>query len=323
MSKINEQELHILFEKLKEEDKTAYEELYEKYSSLVYKIAFSILKNKENAEDIMQNVFIKIGNLSKEKLPSNYEASWLYSVTKNEAISYLRKNKDTLQIDEIEEKSKEDTIEEVVGKSTYQNIISSLEQKEKQIILLKVEIGLSFKEIAKLLNMPIGTVQWKYYKSLHSLKLLIGNLSLFVVTATICVSKLLGSKKRSANMAQSEEIEVNTIIDSTTSSSISDNDRLDSEAIEQQPSKGEKENQELDSNFNNKNEIEQNKVQYENEQEIQQEVVQSQVGQEAFVLGKPLETWLDIALIGITSISLCATIFFSIIFAQQKYKKSL
>ncbi len=322
MSKINEQELHTLFEKLKE-DKTAYEELYQKYSSLVYQIAFSILKNKENAEDIMQNVFIKIGNLSKEKLPSNYEASWLYSVTKNEAISYLRKNKDTLQIDEIEEKGKEDTIEEVVGKNTYQNIISSLEQKEKQIISLKVEIGLSFKEIAKLLNMPIGTVQWKYYKSLHSLKLLIGNLSLFIVTATICVSKLLGGKKRSANMAQSEEIEANTIIDSTTSSSKSENDRLDSEAIEQQPSKSDKENQEIDSNFNSKNEIEQNKEQYENEHEIQQEVVQSQSGQESFVLGKPLETWLDIALIGITSISLCATIFFSIIFAQQKYKKSL
>ena len=322
MSKINEQELHTLFEKLKE-DKTAYEELYQKYSSLVYQIAFSILKNKENAEDIMQNVFIKIGNLSKEKLPSNYEASWLYSVTKNEAISYLRKNKDTLQIDEIEEKGKEDTIEEVVGKNTYQNIISSLEQKEKQIISLKVEIGLSFKEIAKLLNMPIGTVQWKYYKSLHSLKLLIGNLSLFIVTATICVSKLLGGKKRSANMAQSEEIEENTIIDSTTFSSKSENDRLDSEAIEQQPSKSDKENQEIDSNFNSKNEIEQNKEQYENEHEIQQEVVQSQSGQESFVLGKPLETWLDIALIGITSISLCATIFFSIIFAQQKYKKSL
>ncbi len=321
MSKINEQELHTLFEKLKEEDKTAYEELYEKYSSLVYQIAFSILKNKENAEDIMQNVFIKIGNLSKEKLPSNYEPSWLYSVTKNEAISYLRKNKDTLQIDEIEERGKEDIIEEVVGKNTYQNIISSLEQKEKQIISLKVEIGLSFKEIAKLLNMPIGTVQWKYYKSLHSLKLLIGNLSLFIVTATLCVSKLLGSKKRSANMAQSAEIEENTILDSTTSSSISENDRLDSEAIEQQTSKSDKENQEIDSNFNNKNEIEQNKEQYENAQYIQQETVQSQVGQETFVLGKPLETWLDIGLIGITSLSLCATIFFSIIFAQQKYKK--
>lgn len=59
MKKIDGKELHEIFEKLKLKNKDAYEELYEKYSTLVYQISFSILKNKENAEDIMQNVFIK------------------------------------------------------------------------------------------------------------------------------------------------------------------------------------------------------------------------------------------------------------------------
>lgn len=53
MKNINEKELHELFCRLKKKEKNAYEELYKKYSSLVYKIAFSILKDKENAEDIM------------------------------------------------------------------------------------------------------------------------------------------------------------------------------------------------------------------------------------------------------------------------------
>lgn len=55
MQKIDGKELHELFEKLKVKNKEAYEELYKKYSTLVYQIAFSVLKNKENAEDIMQN----------------------------------------------------------------------------------------------------------------------------------------------------------------------------------------------------------------------------------------------------------------------------
>lgn len=313
MSKINEQELHTLFQKLKEEDKTAYEELYEKYSSLVYKIAFSILKNKENAEDIMQNVFIKIGNLSKEKLPSNYEASWLYSVTKNEAISYLRKNKETLQIEEIEEKGKEDTIEEVVGKNTYQNIISSLEQKEKQIISLKVEIGLSFKEIAKLLNMPIGTVQWKYYKSLHSLKLLIGNLSLFIVTATLSTAHFMQKQRKSTNIEQSTVEDNVTINEITSTSSIEDNKAKNTQESMLE-SENKRENVALDNNFM-KNEIEQ----IQKEQEIQQ----SQVEQENLQVDRALKTWIDIGLISLTSLFLCATIFFSIIFAHHKYKKYL
>lgn len=313
MSKINEQELHTLFQKLKEEDKTAYEELYEKYSSLVYQIAFSILKNKENAEDIMQNVFIKIGNLSKEKLPSNYEASWLYSVTKNESISYLRKNKETLQIEEIEEKGKEDTIEEVVGKNTYQNIISSLEKKEKQIISLKVEIGLSFKEIAKLLNMPIGTVQWKYYKSLHSLKLLIGNLSLFIVTATFSMAHFMQKQRKSTNIEQSTVEDNATINEITSTSSIEDNKAKNTQES-MVTSENKRENVALDSNFM-KNEIEQ----IQKEQEIQQ----SQVEQENLQVDKTLETWIDIGLISLTSLFLCATIFFSIIFAHHKYKKYL
>lgn len=323
MSKINEQELHTLFEKLKEEDKTAYEKLYQKYSSLVYQIAFSILKNKENAEDIMQNVFIKIGNLSKEKLPSNYEASWLYSVTKNEAISYLRKNKDTLQIDEIEEKGKEDTIEEVVGKNTYQNIISSLEQKEKQIISLKVEIGLSFKEIAKLLNMPIGTVQWKYYKSLHSLKLLIGNLSLFIVTATLFTAHFMQKQRKSTNMKQSTVENNVTINEITSTSSIQDNEEKNIQES-MVTSENKRENVALDSSFTQKNEIEQNQSEKETQQnESKQEIQQGQLEQENLLENRMLETWLDIGLISLTSLFLCATIFFSIIFAHHKYKKYL
>lgn len=203
MKKINEAELQELFNRLKRKEENAYGELYQKYSSLVYQIAFSILKNRENAEDIMQNVFVKIGKLSEDKLPSKYEASWLYSVTKNEVISFLRRNKETLPMEEYIKKEQEDEIDELMQKDAYEKMIDSLEQKEKQIVSLKVETGLSFKEIASLLNMPMGTVQWKYYKSLHNLKLLIGNLSLVVIATTLCITKFL-SKEKKAERAMEE-----------------------------------------------------------------------------------------------------------------------
>lgn len=299
MKNIDEKELHELFCKLKKKEEIAYEELYQRYSPLVYKIAFSILKDKENAEDIMQNVFIKIANLSEEKLPTNYEASWLYSVTKNEAISYIRKNKEMVSIEDITQKSEEDKIEEVLEKENYENLLSSLEQKEKQIISLKVEVGLTFKEIAKLLNMPIGTIQWKYYKSLHSLKLLIGNLSLFIVTATLTITNLRKNRRKTANILD-EKIE----IEEKNQTIVEDTEKQDS----------------IQQNYRNEDTILNNYK--ENNKEFEQEEINEEIKQE--IIENNIElTFIDIALIGITSIFLCLTIFFTIIFTnyQQKIKK--
>ena len=206
MKKIDEKELHELFEKMRQTDLKAYEELYKKYYNLVHNIAFSVLKNYENAEDIAQNVFVKIGNLEQEKLPKNYEASWLYTVTKNECISFIRKNKETSSIENrIENENDKNEIEAVIQNSSYQNLLGSLEQEEKQIIFLKIEAGYSFKEIAKLLKMPMGTVQWKYYKSLHSLKLLIGNLSMFIIGTITCILNKKQIKKATINNTEKAE----------------------------------------------------------------------------------------------------------------------
>ena len=71
MKFINKQELHKLFAELKmNKQEEAFNELYNECSNLVYRISFSILKNKENSEDIKQMVFLKIWRMNKEILPA-------------------------------------------------------------------------------------------------------------------------------------------------------------------------------------------------------------------------------------------------------------
>ena len=103
MSKIDEKELKNLFDEFKEDNKSNFEKFYLKYNKLVYGIAFSILKNKEDSEDIVQIVFSKLYSLSKENFPSKSEASWIYSLTKNETISFLRKQSNNINFDNIYE----------------------------------------------------------------------------------------------------------------------------------------------------------------------------------------------------------------------------
>lgn len=97
MNQINKEKLHTIFTNLKQSNQN-FEEFYKNYYNLVYKISFCIIKNKEQAEDISQNVFIKIYNMPKEKIPTEGEASWLYTVTKNETINYIKAQKNENQL---------------------------------------------------------------------------------------------------------------------------------------------------------------------------------------------------------------------------------
>ena len=85
--------LEELFKEIKQGNNQSMQDLYEKYKSLVYGVAFSILKNREDSEDIVQIVFLKIFRLEKEKLPTKNAATWVYSVTKNETLNFLKNKK--------------------------------------------------------------------------------------------------------------------------------------------------------------------------------------------------------------------------------------
>lgn len=212
MKNINKKDIKILFNKLKEGDKEALKEIYNKCNKIVYGIAFSILKNRDNSEDIVQIVFMKIMNMSKDLLPIKNEMSWIYSLTKNETLNYIRKQKDLVNIEEayfLLEEDKE--IEKIIEKDSYNNLIKKLPEKDREIISLKILSNMSFREISNLLNMPIGTVQWRYYTSLYSLKLMIGNISMFILTISIFILHRKFEKNKFETNKVADNIEAENI----------------------------------------------------------------------------------------------------------------
>ena len=211
MKKKDEKELEELFKNLKiRNNKNNFEMFYNNYNNLVYRIAFTILKNKEDSKDIVQVVFSKIYTLPKDKLPTKNILSWIYSVTKNEAISLLRKNKGNIRIEDIYDIADErDEINNSINKIEFNKIISKLDDMEKEIISLKVLSGLTFEEISKLLNKPTGTIKWKYYKSIYTLRLLLSNLGMFIVTFVIGL-KAMKVEQKGITDYQSNSVENET-----------------------------------------------------------------------------------------------------------------
>ena len=83
--------------------------------------------------------------------------------------------------------------------------MEKLSAKEREIVSLKIISNLSFEQIAKLLNEPTGTVKWRYYKSVHTLKLLLSNFAMFGVAFVIGIKTLF--KKEKVNNMNKENID--------------------------------------------------------------------------------------------------------------------
>lgn len=185
-----------IFENLKQQNKSNFEEFYNKYKKLIYGVAFSILKNKDDSEDIVQNVFLKIYNATPDILPSNNQLSWIYTVTKNEALQLYKKRQNLENLDLLYEiPDNKDYILENIDNIEYNMLIRKLPPKQKEIISLKIVGDLTFKEIASLLAESESTIKWRYYKATHYLKLIISNLSLFICTLTLGIHNYINNKR--------------------------------------------------------------------------------------------------------------------------------
>ena len=228
MEKINVDELKELFIEIKHNNNIAFEKLYNKYNKLVYGIAFCILKNKNDAEDIVQLVFTKIYSIDKDKLPIKNEANWLYTITKNETITFLRKHKNNISLEDIYEiEDSNNEINKIINQDSYNRLINKLNEKEKEIISLRILSNLSFEEIGKVLNIPTGTVKWRYYKAIHTLKILFSNLGMCIVTFITSVvafrngtklteDSIMQENKEDSELSTDEDIKGSPSVDADT-----------------------------------------------------------------------------------------------------------
>lgn len=228
MGKLNEGELKELFIEIKHNNKIALEKLYNRYNKLVYGIAFSILKNKEDSEDVVQTVFSKLYILEKDKLPTDKIGTWLYTVTKNEALLLLRKNNNDVNLDTIYDLEDENNeIDKFINKDSYNRLINGLNQKEQEIVSLKILSNFTFKEIGELLGESANTIKWRYYKSIYSLRIMLGNLGMFIITFVLGIATLKNQKKSAPIIKEDENF--NNITGEDTANK--ENDRIDTNEV--------------------------------------------------------------------------------------------
>ncbi len=151
-------------------DNVSYRIAVEKYSNMVYRIAYNYCKNREDAEDIVQNTYLKLLNYHKGFDNDDIIKRWLIRVTINESknmvasfwkkkISPLEKDSADMQI-QFEEKCDEEFFE----------MISMLSEKNRIVTYLYYYEEYSTKEIASILNMKETAVQTRLMRARQKIK---------------------------------------------------------------------------------------------------------------------------------------------------------
>lgn len=163
---INILENDALLIKLKNGDATAFEEIYNQYRSKIYTYALKLSKSTVVAEEIVQEVFIKIWQKREQLNPELHFGAYLKKITLNHVLNHLKKvaREKTLQDElfnylSLIRNNAEDSLLEKELLKTYEEAIAQLPPQKKIIYQLSRNEELSHDEIAKKLNISKNTVK--------------------------------------------------------------------------------------------------------------------------------------------------------------------
>ena len=165
-----------LIEKCLDGNDDAFAELVTRYKNLVYSVIYRIVNHPQEAEDLSQEVFLKVYRKLRQYSTEYKFSTWIVRIAVNQVIDHRRKKKqDTVSVEElIVEPSMEETPE-----ATYMNkekrlelnqMIESLPEIYKMPIVLFHQEGLSYQEIADALHLPLTKVKNRIFRGRKMLK---------------------------------------------------------------------------------------------------------------------------------------------------------
>lgn len=161
----------------------AFDELVLRYQRAMLTVAQQIVRNPTDAEDIVQDAFL----LAFEALPQlenlNRFGSWLYSITRNRALRFMKRASKFQLHEDIEaelqveaDPASSDPAKILVQQSTHEAIrdaINSLPPEFQEVIKLYYWVDMPQKRIAEFLSLPLTTVKWRLHKAKDLLKSLL------------------------------------------------------------------------------------------------------------------------------------------------------
>ncbi len=162
-----------LIQKIQLGDEKAFEDFYVATNKKLFSFVYIITKNQFDAEDVVQETYIKFKASSNRYHIGTNPSAFLMKIAKNTALDKLRKLKRETNFDALDYEAKDESQSFTRKEQNLflHNLMNkNLQIEERQIVILHIVEGYKHREIAKFLGLPLGTVLWKYNRALKILK---------------------------------------------------------------------------------------------------------------------------------------------------------
>lgn len=167
---MNEIKCNKLLNEIADGSDDALSELYSEMNKAVFTYALSIARNKQLAEDITQDVFVKIKFGAKKYVSNINPNGWILRLTRNTAFDSLKMQKHELPSDfSQDEQSNDFDQDKISNRILLKDAMEKLSSNERQVVLLYLVAGVSQKEIASVLKLPVTAVNWYYRAGIKKL----------------------------------------------------------------------------------------------------------------------------------------------------------
>ncbi len=158
-------------------DMHALEILYNAMYREIFVFLLSTVGNTQVAEDLAQDTFIRAYQYASGFVPAGYGKSWVYQIARRLTLTYFQKNgnhaTEIALTDDLP--TPDDAEERALNAQVIAQAMERLPAEERQIISLHALSGLTLREVADILDKPLGTVKWRHAQGLKKLREWLGD----------------------------------------------------------------------------------------------------------------------------------------------------
>ena len=160
-------------------DREAFRQLYQNTDRTVYSFILSIVKNPSDAEEILQETYLKVWTSASGYVGQGKPLAWIFTIARN--LCYMRfrdrKHEADVELDDLNQTEMGELcrqIENVADRMALMAALEILKEDERQIVILHASAGMKHREIAASLQMPLATVLSKYRRAMKKLEEYLG-----------------------------------------------------------------------------------------------------------------------------------------------------
>ncbi len=182
-----------IVERIQNGDQAAFRELFDRYHRRALAVAIGVVKNEHDARDVIQDAFVKVHkNIDKFEGSSSFY-TWLYRIVMNQCIDHIRKGKRRKHVDFDEQVQREEESSSSLGATSgaldanpsravlnrelgaaIQDALEQLPEHHRAVIVLREIEGLTYEQIAEVLDVPKGTIMSRLFHARRKMQEALG-----------------------------------------------------------------------------------------------------------------------------------------------------